>query len=118
MTTPKAQATAAYWSKPLDRLLGDLQCTSSGLSTNDATARIARFGPNVITARQRVTAFQYFLSQFKNPLVLILIFASLVSATAQEWTDAAITLAIVLGSALLSFKQEYSASVAVEKLRA
>jgi Mg2+-importing ATPase len=50
--------------------------------------------------------------------VLILIFAAVVSAIAGEWTDAAIVVAIVVASAVLSFAQEYKASQAVEKLRA
>jgi Mg2+-importing ATPase len=49
---------------------------------------------------------------------LILVFGASVSIFAKEWTDAAIVLAIILGSALLSFWQEYRASNAIEKLRA
>ncbi len=58
-----------------------------------------------------------FLNQFKSPLVLILIFAAIVSAFVREWTDAVIVLAVVLGSTLLGFVQEYRAGNAVEKLR-
>ena len=57
------------------------------------------------------------LSQFKSPLVLILIFAAIVSGIVGEWIDASIVLAIVLGSTILGFVQEYTASNAVEKLR-
>ena len=57
------------------------------------------------------------LSQFKSPLVLILIFAAIVSGFLGEWVDASIVLVIVLGSTILGFVQEYSASNAVEKLR-
>ena len=48
---------------------------------------------------------------------MILIFAAIVSAFVGEWTDAIIVLAVVLGSTLLGFVQEYRASNAVEKLR-
>jgi Mg2+-importing ATPase len=58
-----------------------------------------------------------FLSQFRSPLVLILIFAALVSAFVGEWADASIVLVVVLGSTMLGFVQEYRASNAVEKLR-
>jgi len=57
------------------------------------------------------------LRQFKSPLVLILIFAAIVSAFMGEWTDAIIVLAVVIGSTMLGFVQEYRASNAVEKLR-
>jgi Mg2+-importing ATPase len=55
--------------------------------------------------------------QFESPLVFILIFAAAISLALQEWMDAAIILAIVLGSSLLSFFQEYRASTAVEELK-
>lgn len=75
------------------------------------------FGFNVLKAREKVTPLRLFLDQFKSPLVLILLFAAGVSAMLQEWVDALIVLAIVLGSAVLSFVQEYRASTAIEKLR-
>ena len=58
-----------------------------------------------------------FLNQFKSPIVLILVFATVVSAFLGDWVDAAIILLIVMGSALLSFYQEYNANNAAEKLR-
>jgi Mg2+-importing ATPase len=50
--------------------------------------------------------------------VAILVFAAGIAALVGDWTDAAIVLAIVLGSALLGFAQEYRASAVVERLRA
>jgi len=53
------------------------------------------------------------LSQFKSPLVLIQIFAAIISGIVGERVDASIVIAIVLGSTLLGFVQEYTASNAV-----
>jgi len=58
-----------------------------------------------------------FVNQFKNPLVLILMVASIISMFAGEWIDAGVVLAIVLGSTILGFAQEYVAGNAIEKLR-
>jgi Mg2+-importing ATPase len=58
-----------------------------------------------------------FLSQFKSPLVLILVFAAIISVITGEWIDATIIIAIVVASAMLGFIQEYNAGNAVEKLR-
>ena len=110
--------TDSYWSQPLDRLLMSLGSTSDGLTTADAQQRLAQYGPNVLETEEKATALGLFLSQFKSPIVLILLFATGVSAATQEWVDAVIILLIVLGSALLSFFQEYSANTAAEKLRA
>jgi Mg2+-importing ATPase len=59
-----------------------------------------------------------FLRQFKSPLVLILVFAAVVSVLTRDWVDAAIVLVIVLASAALSFQQEYRAGRAIESLLA
>jgi len=107
-----------FWSQPLDNLLVTLNSNANGLSDAEATRRLQEFGPNTLKAGQQTTALGLFLNQFKSPLVLILVFAVIVSAFAQEWTDATIILLIILGSSILGFWQEYSATNAVAKLRA
>jgi len=107
-----------YWSQSPDALMASLHCAPGGLSTEDASRRLGQFGPNALEARKKATALGFFLNQFKSPLVLILLFAAVVSAIVQEWVDATIVMIVVVGSALLSFIQEYAASNAVEKLRA
>jgi Mg2+-importing ATPase len=113
-----AQAPPAnYWNIAPEQLLTTLCATSTGLQQADAESRLKQYGPNTIRAQQRTTALRLLLRQFKSPLVLILIFAAIVSAFVGEWVDASIVLAIVLGSTILSFVQEYTAGNAVEKLR-
>ena len=111
-------STPAYWSRDVADLLSELGSTSDGLSTTDAQGRLRQVGPNVLRPRRHDTALRSFLAQFTSPLVLILIFAAIISAIAGEWTDAIIVILIVVASATLGFIQEYSASNAVEKLRA
>jgi Mg2+-importing ATPase len=107
-----------YWSQPPDSLAAQLRCSLGGLAAADAEQRLRELGPNVLRARERVTAPKLFLDQFKSPLVLILLFAAAISGITQEWVDALIILSIVFGSAVLSFIQEYAAGNAVQKLRA
>ena len=108
----------SYWSQPLDNLLEALHSTSAGLTTADARQRLDQHGPNVLGVRKKATPLGLFLNQFKSPIILILLFATGVSAVVKDWVDALIILAIVLGSAVLSFVQEYNANTATEKLRA
>jgi Mg2+-importing ATPase len=108
----------SYWSRSADDLIAALHSTLDGLTAAEATRRLQQFGPNVLKARKTATPLKLFLGQFKSPIVLILLIATGVSAVTQEWVDAVIILAIVLGSALLSFFQEYNANTAAEKLRA
>lgn len=107
-----------YWSLSPEALLSALHTSRNGLESADAEQRLKQYGLNTIQSQQQTTAFRLLLSQFKSPLVLILIFAAIISGIVGEWIDASIVLAIVLGSTILGFVQEYTASNAVEKLRA
>ena len=117
-TPTVAQATpAAYWSLTPEQLLSALHASADGLQPAEAAQRLQQYGPNTIRVQQQTSALRLLLGQFKSPLVLILIFAAIVSGIVGEWVDASIVLAIVLGSTALGFVQEYSAGNAVEKLR-
>jgi len=96
-------APANYWNIAPDQLLTTLHATPAGLQQADAEQRLKQYGLNTIRAQGRTTALRLLLGQFKSPLVLILIFAAIVSAFVGEWVDASIVLAIVLGSTILSF---------------
>ena len=111
------EAPATYWSLTPEQLLSALHASKDGLKPADAQQRLKQYGLNTIGAQQQATALRLLWSQFKSPLVLILIFAAIVSGVVGEWVDASIVLAIVLGSTILGFVQEYTASNAVEKLR-
>ncbi|VTU30986.1 Magnesium-transporting ATPase, P-type 1 [Variovorax sp. PBL-H6] len=97
--------------------MAQLRATDRGLTATEAAVRLAQYGPNAIDATRPAGAMGLYARQFKSPLVLILIVASVVSLFATEWVDAGVVLAIVLGSTLLGFVQEYVASNAVERLR-
>ncbi|GIW34141.1 magnesium-translocating P-type ATPase [Meiothermus sp.] len=112
------RAPTPYWAEALEGLWTRLKSQPDGLNPAEARRRLQQWGPNTLQTRRRTTALAVLLAQFKSPLVLMLVFAASVSALVQEWLDAFIVLLIVLGSALLSFVQEYSASRAVEKLLA
>ena len=110
-------STANYWSLEPKQLLSLLHSSSEGLQPAEAEQRLKQYGLNTIGAQQKATAFRLLLSQFKSPLVLILIAAALVSGGLGEWVDTIIILVIVLSSTVLGFVQEYAAGNAVEKLR-
>jgi Mg2+-importing ATPase len=113
-TTP---AVGSYWSRPPAELIGELGSSPEGLTTAQAQAALGKFGPNQIRAKSHTSPLGLFLDQFKSPIVLILLFATLLSAFLKDWADAIIILIIVLASALLSFYQEYNADHAAEGLR-
>ncbi len=108
----------AYWSVPARDLLARLRASATGLSTADAQARLGECGPNAIGRTRGASVAGAFLRQFRSPLVLILIFAAIVSGFVGEGSEAVIIGAIILASCVLSFMQEYGASQAMEALAA
>jgi len=106
-----------YWSHSAAALSAALESGPSGLSVESAAAKLRLAGPNSVEDASHLSALRLLLRQFESPLILILIFAAVVSLALQQWVDSAIILAIVLGSTLLSFFQEYRASAAVEALK-
>ena len=106
-----------YWSQDASSLAEALQSGPGGLSSERVSAQLVLVGPNSVEDAPRLSALRLLLRQFESPLVLILAFAAAISLALQQWVDAAIILAIVLGSSLLGFFQEYRASTAVEELK-
>ncbi len=111
------KAASPFWNLSSEKLFTVLETSQNGLLSEEANARLQQYGLNAITSEQKATPLKLLIGQFKSPLVLILIFAALVSIFLGELTDAAIVLMVVLGSTLLGFFQEFRASNAVEKLR-
>src|SRR6187431_2188616 len=112
-----ADGDPPYWSQDPSALAAALESGPGGLSSDRAAAQLALVGPNSVEDAPRLSALRLLLRQFESPLVLILAFAAAISLVLQQWVDSAIILAIVLGSTLLGFFQEYRASAAVEELK-
>ena len=108
----------AFWSIAANETLQQLQTTAQGLTTDEARLRLARYGANVLKPKKRADSLTLLLSQFKSPLILILLFATGLSFFLHDPVKALIILTIVLVSGLLGFWQEHSATNAVQKLLA
>ena len=112
-----AATDTAYWALGAEAVAASLGSGVTGLTAQQAAAQLAALGPNSVEDAPRLTALRLLLRQFESPLVLILAIAAVLSLVLQQWVDAGIILAIVLGSSLLGFYQEYRASTAVEDLK-
>jgi Mg2+-importing ATPase len=108
----------SFWSIPVAELLKRLNATAGGLTVEEARLRLVQYGPNRLKPQKRSDILTLLLSQFKSPIILILLFATVLSFFLRDPVDAFIILVIVLVSGLLGFWQEHSASDAVAKLLA
>ena len=106
-----------WWLEPLPTDAVQRAAAETGLSGIEAKARFARFGPNRFRERQEKPLLLQYLARFRNPLVIILLVASAVSALSGEVTNFLIISFIVLLSVTLDFVQEHRANAAAEKLR-
>lgn len=105
-----------FWSKSIDEALDKLSSRIEGLSQKEVKDRLIEYGPNVLKAKNSSTLI-LFINQFKNPIMLIMLVATIISILTGDWIDSLIILLIVFASVLLSFFQEYSANNAVNELK-
>jgi Mg2+-importing ATPase len=101
----------------LDVLFKQLDSSEQGLTSEEAKKRLSRYGPNEPAVIKRSTAIRQLLVFLVNPLVVILLIASIVSAVLGEAINASIIIAMVFLSAALNFFQTYRSQRAVERLR-
>jgi len=112
------QNIPSFWSISATELLSKLQVTAKGITTEEAKTRLISYGTNSIKPQKNSGTFILLIGQFKSPIILILLAATILSLFLRNFVDASIILSIVLISGLLGFWQEFSASNAVAKLLA
>jgi Mg2+-importing ATPase len=89
----------------------------AGLSGDEAARRLLEYGPNEPVVRQRFSAVVQLAQLFANPLVIILLVASAISAFIGEDSDALIIATLVLLGVATSFWHSYRSGRAVDRLR-
>ena len=107
----------AFWQTPLDELERQLGASSNGLSSTEADARLLRCGANTLNSRQKYSFLLKVVSRFRNPLVLILLVAAVISGLTGDVASLGIISTMVLLSVLLDSVQEYRAEQAAEQLK-
>ncbi len=117
MQPSATESTPAWHTLPLDTVYSRLRSTPDGLTSAEATLRLAEYGPNELQAAQRISPWSLLLEQFKNVLIIILLVATALSALLGHEIEAIAIAVIVLFAVLLGFAQEYRAERAIETLR-
>lgn len=89
---------------------------SQGLSSEEVRQRQAKYGLNIIPKKKQKTPLELFLQQFTQPLVVILLVATVITMLLQEWVDATVIFGVVFVNAVIGFIQESKALKAIEAL--
>lgn len=106
----------SYWALDRSAVLQQLASSVEGLSSVEASRRLAACGPNALRERSQLTRAGVFARQLRSPLLLLLVFAAAASLVAGEWLDAGIVLAIVGATVGIGYSREYRAQAAASAL--
>jgi Mg2+-importing ATPase len=118
MSDPTAQSLhEAYWQRPLSGVLSELRTGAQGLKESEAIARRDIYGRNALRPRRERAVILELLAHLQNPLIVVLLTASVIAAFLGDVRSFVVITLIVLLSVLLDFVQEYRAGRAVERLR-
>ena len=97
-------------------LFSKLETSDNGISNSIAEKKLQKYGLNTFTKKKKTETLRILFNQFKNPIILILVSASVLSLYIGNSIDALMILIIVIISAALGFWQEKTASDEIKKL--
>ena len=113
-----------YHSLTGEKVISELGSSINGLDENDAKKRLEKYGRNVLESRHKISPARIFAEQFRSPLVIVLIAASVISfitgfLPGQESgvIDSLLILMIVIANSIFGFVQDYKAERSMEALR-
>jgi Ca2+-transporting ATPase len=112
---------STWHNKTSAQVLKELETNAAaGLSQDEAAARLDKYGRNELEAQQKESLLSRLLNQLKDPMIVVLLIAAVLSLFASgggDWIDALIILLIVVINACISISQEDNAEKALEALR-
>lgn len=106
-----------HYFSSVDTVLQEHQSTHDGLTASDAAARLAQSGKNQLESAKPKSPVVRFLEQLRDPMVIILIIAAIISGISGEIADTIIIMLVVLLNAVLGVVQESKAEKAIESLQ-
>lgn len=113
-----------YYLESTETVLGEVKSSKQGLTADEAAKRLNEIGPNKLDEAPKPTLLARFIEQFKNPMILVLLAAAVISAITGMVSegkldaDVFIILFVVIANAVLGVYQENKAESAIEALQA
>ncbi len=117
--------SAQYYSLTKEKLFSIFEISDKGLNSEKVKSLLVKFGPNKLTAKQKISPLSLYLNQFKSTLTLILIASALIimliyfigGHDQSDLIEAGLILSIVVMISILGFLQEFKAEKAIESLK-
>lgn len=105
-----------FYNKNIDELENELQTSNKGLTNEEVNIRQQKYGKNILPKKESDSIFKIFFDKFKDPMLILLLFAILASLIAGEVVDAIAILFIVLIDTVMGAYQENKANNTAEAL--
>ncbi|MDO5850908.1 MAG: calcium-translocating P-type ATPase, PMCA-type [Methanobacteriaceae archaeon] len=106
-----------YYNESTKNILKKLDSNEKGISTKEATKRIEKYGQNVLKEEKKESNIKKFLTQFTEPLMILLIIAGVIAIIINDIIDGSVILFVVLLNAIIGYNQENKAENAMEQLK-
>ncbi|QIH40223.1 HAD-IC family P-type ATPase [Flavobacterium sp. Sr18] len=97
-------------------VLESLNASSEGISTTDAEKRMKIAGSNILYRQTRESAFKILLRQFMNPLIYVLLAATILAIAMGKITDGIVVFSVIIINGVIGFIQEYQAGKTIQGL--
>jgi len=112
----KTETTIKPWALSPAEVIEKLGSSELGIADKEAESRLAKYGKNIFTRREKVNFFLLFLKQFLSPLIFLLIGAGIITIVLHEWVNTVIIFLAVLLNVCLGFYHEHHAENILDKL--
>ncbi len=112
-----AQQQTDYTNLSTKEVLEKWSTSAEGLSQKEAEHRLLKYGENTLPRKKKKGKLFILLSQFRSPLIYILVIAGIVSLIFHGVTDAFVIFGAVIINSVIGFLQEWKATEALEKLQ-
>lgn len=97
--------------------LDDLKTSKNGLNQKEVAKRLKKYGENKIEQEKPLSHLAIFITQFKSPLIYVLLIAGLISLFLKEYVDAGVIFGSVFLNTIIGYFQENKANNALAKLK-
>ena len=105
-----------YHNKNIEDIQKELNTNSNGLTNGEVKNRIAKYGRNTLPKKKKDSVIKIFFNEFKDPIIILLLFAVLASFIAGETIDAIAIIFIILVDVIMATYQENKANNTAEAL--
>src|SRR5215470_10365065 len=89
---------------------------ADGLSSAEAAARLASYGPNELPRARQTPMWRMIADQVRDPLVIVLLVAAVLTLATGDWTDAGVILLVIVVNTTAGLTQEVKAGQAIAAL--